>query len=260
MFEVFASDYRRTVTGIPLGNQGEDQARCLVIDATAEVNEFGNDGAVTVKNKRAGDEVPYISTNVTIVSGTDSAGNTRYYIKWTLTDVDTAVEGTGFVQADYVVDSVIVKTWILKYYIAPSLGMTGDVPDPYIDLLDQIESLAGAASASAVSASADAATAEEAARVASITYGSPLVAATAAAMTELNRVYVYTGSETGYTNGNWYYYDGSDWASGGVYNGAAVNTDPSLSVAGMPADAGAVGELSAALIHIDSNGYFYAIT
>lgn len=56
-------------------------------------------------------------------------------------------------------------------------------------------------------------------------YGAPLVAATAAAMTDHTRIYVYTGSEAGYINGNWYYWDGSAWASGGVYNSSAVNVD-----------------------------------
>ena len=73
-------------------------------------------------------------------------------------------------------------------------------------------------------------------------YGSPLVAATAAAMTDTNKVYVYTGSETGYTAGNWYHYDGTNWVSGGVYNSAAVNTDETLSVSGMAADSAKVGQ------------------
>ena len=60
------------------------------------------------------------------------------------------------------------------------------------------------------------------------TFGSPLVASTAAQMTLTNRVYVYTGSESGYTYGNWYYYDGSAWVSGGTYN-AIVNVDTALS-------------------------------
>jgi hypothetical protein len=55
--------------------------------------------------------------------------------------------------------------------------------------------------------------------------GTPLVAATAASMIDTNKVYVYTGSETGYTNGNWYYYDGTNWVSGGVYNSIAINMD-----------------------------------
>lgn len=73
-------------------------------------------------------------------------------------------------------------------------------------------------------------------------FGSPLVAATAASMTDTTRVYVYTGSETGYTNGNWYYYDGSAWTSGGAYNSQGINTDTSLTITGMAADAKKTGD------------------
>ena len=72
--------------------------------------------------------------------------------------------------------------------------------------------------------------------------GSPLVADTVSAMTDTSKIYVYTGSETGYTAGNWYYYDGSAWTSGGVYNSAAINIDTTLTVAGAAADAKAVGD------------------
>lgn len=70
--------------------------------------------------------------------------------------------------------------------------------------------------------------------------GSPLVASTASAMTDHNKIYVYTGSESGYTNGNWYYWNGSAWTSGGVYNSTAFETDKTLSVENMAADAKAV--------------------
>ena len=53
--------------------------------------------------------------------------------------------------------------------------------------------------------------------------GSPLVAAMAAAMTDTSKVYVYTGTETGYVAGNWYYWNGSAWTSGGTYNAVAVD-------------------------------------
>ena len=72
--------------------------------------------------------------------------------------------------------------------------------------------------------------------------GSPLKAATVSAMTNQNKIYVYTGSETGYTAGNWYYHNGTAWTSGGVYNAVAVNTDTTLSVAGDAADAKATGD------------------
>ena len=73
-------------------------------------------------------------------------------------------------------------------------------------------------------------------------YGSPLTAATAAAMTDQSRVYVYTGSETGYTAGHWYYYNGTSWTDGGVYNAVAVDTDTTLSVSGKAADAKKTGD------------------
>jgi len=67
--------------------------------------------------------------------------------------------------------------------------------------------------------------------------GSPLVATTAAAMTDHTKIYIYTGSESGKTAGHWYYWNGSAWTDGGVYNATAVNTDKTLSVSGMAADA-----------------------
>lgn len=72
--------------------------------------------------------------------------------------------------------------------------------------------------------------------------GSPLVASTAAEMTDTDKIYVYTGSETGYTSGNWYYYNGSAWTSGGVYNSMALETDKTLQVSGAAADAKVVGD------------------
>lgn len=72
--------------------------------------------------------------------------------------------------------------------------------------------------------------------------GSPLVAASVAEMTDTNKIYVYVGSESGYTSGNWYYYNGSDWVSGGIYNAVAFETDTTLTQAGMAADAKATGD------------------
>lgn len=71
--------------------------------------------------------------------------------------------------------------------------------------------------------------------------GTPLVAATVSAMTDKNKIYVYTGSEANYTKGNWYYHNGTKWMSGGVYNANALQTDTTLSVSGAAADAERVG-------------------
>lgn len=53
-------------------------------------------------------------------------------------------------------------------------------------------------------------------------YGYPFTASTSAAMTDTTKIYVYTGTtDTNFTNGHWYYYNGSVWADGGVYNSTA---------------------------------------
>lgn len=72
--------------------------------------------------------------------------------------------------------------------------------------------------------------------------GTPLKATTASAMTDTSKIYVYTGNESGYTNGDWYYHDGSAWADGGTYNSVAVEVDDTLTVNGMPADAKVTGD------------------
>lgn len=80
-------------------------------------------------------------------------------------------------------------------------------------------------------------------------FGAPLVASTVAEMTLTNRVYVYTGSEAGYTAGHWYYYDTgtSAWVDGGVYNAMLVQTDKTLSISDEPADAKVTGDFISAL-------------
>lgn len=90
--------------------------------------------------------------------------------------------------------------------------------------------------------------------------GAPLIAATAAEMTNKERVYVYVGGQSGYTKGNWYYWNGSSWVSGGVYNSVAVETDKTLTVAGKAADGEVVGQeigslkesINTGLIHMKS--------
>lgn len=73
-------------------------------------------------------------------------------------------------------------------------------------------------------------------------FGAPLTAALKADMLDKTRVYVYTGSETGMTAGHWYYWDGSAWTDGGVYNAAALDTDKTLSVPDKAADGKATGD------------------
>lgn len=72
-------------------------------------------------------------------------------------------------------------------------------------------------------------------RISQMSGGVPPTASSTSGMNpEVSTVYINT------TDGNWYYWNGSAWASGGTYGGAV--TDTTLSVSGAPADAKAVGD------------------
>lgn len=77
-------------------------------------------------------------------------------------------------------------------------------------------------------------------QVGALANGSPTPVATVAEMTDESAVYLYTGSETGYTAGNWYFWNGTAWTAGGTYGGAV--TDTTLSISGAPADSKAAGD------------------
>lgn len=51
----------------------------------------------------------------------------------------------------------------------------------------------------------------------SIYGGEPSTVDTVAEMTNTDLTYIYSGSETGYTAGHWYYWDGTAWTDGGQY-------------------------------------------
>jgi len=58
-------------------------------------------------------------------------------------------------------------------------------------------------------------------KIANLEGGAPTPAATVSAMADTSKIYLYTGSETGYNAGHWYYYSNGSWVDGGAYGEAA---------------------------------------
>lgn len=75
-------------------------------------------------------------------------------------------------------------------------------------------------------------------------YGYPFTASSSSQMTDTSKIYVYTGNNSGnFIKGNWYYHNGTSWTSGGVFNSEALETDKTLSIEDMAADAKVVGNI-----------------
>lgn len=70
--------------------------------------------------------------------------------------------------------------------------------------------------------------------------GAPTIVSLSSAMSDTSKLYLYIGSETGYTSGDWYYHNGTSWVSGGQYGDMQLDT--SLTTSGMAADAKSVGD------------------
>ena len=75
-------------------------------------------------------------------------------------------------------------------------------------------------------------------QITSLANGSPLVATSISEMTDTTRVYVNT------TDGKWYYYNGSSWVAGGVYQSSGIE------------DASIDADKLSFVIYADSNDYF----
>ncbi|QIW58340.1 BppU family phage baseplate upper protein [Lactococcus raffinolactis] len=65
-------------------------------------------------------------------------------------------------------------------------------------------------------------------KVSALSSGAPKAVSLVSSMTDKTKNYVYTGTESGYTSGNWYYWSGTAWVSGGVYQSTGIG-DHSIS-------------------------------
>ena len=207
-----------------LGRQGENGAETVLFDISGW-DELPSGGEFVLMCERSGDTIAYPC--VITVEGD--------IIHWVITSTEVYKKGVGRVQLMYTVDDVVVKSAIFITKILESLDGGEPPPDPVPSWIAELlqygsemetsqhiaQHYAELAHISEQNASESAAEAAQSAVEAASYLGSPLVASTASAMTDHSRVYVYVGDETGYVYGNWYYYNGTAWASGGVYNSIA---------------------------------------
>lgn len=141
-----------------IGYRGENDTRGYAFDYSEWKEEHG-DGELSINFQRPDDTVVYPIT--LIIEGTKAV--------WLPSLVDTQNEGSGEAQIVYTVGDKVAKTAVLAVHVSRSLGPAGEVPEPYEDVLDKLNKLAGetrqnaeSAEESASSAAESAAAAEEA--------------------------------------------------------------------------------------------------
>lgn len=117
---------------IYLGKQGENDAVRVIFSLPqlfniGDMSEFG----FALINKRPGEDVGY---PITIGIEDDSA-------IWNVSNIDNAVSGNGECQLNCFRGNTVLKSITFKTKIDKSVDDTGEVPDPYEDILDRMVEL-----------------------------------------------------------------------------------------------------------------------
>ena len=139
---------------LPIGRQGEHDARKIWFDLTWLIESFGEGEAVLV-HQRAKDEAPYICQT--------TQENNR--LIWIIDANDTAYEGIGKAEIRWTVGGALAKTVIYKTSVLKSLTAGTVIPDPYeswydemIDYIDQLKVDSDARLVEAVESASESAT------------------------------------------------------------------------------------------------------
>lgn len=119
--------------------EGENNILQYVFDFSAWVEEYG-EGTFFIKALRPTETEPYSVPSVTIQDN---------IAVWTVSNIDTAIDGIGAIELNYSSETFHKKSPIIKTYIKNALPTDGSVPSAYTDWLEQITELAESAEQSA---------------------------------------------------------------------------------------------------------------
>lgn len=128
---------------------------------------------------------------------------------------------------------------ILNTYVEPTLNefderISANKTELENDISDVEESLGSALQQEVINRSNSDANLQS--QISGLASGAPIPVSSTSAMTDTSKIYVNT------SNGYWYYYDGDSWEQGGVYQSSQIETDTTLTQAGVAADAKATGD------------------
>lgn len=108
-----------SVTRIPIGRRGENEATQIIFDVTHFIETFGNGSAVLLA-KRSQDEASY---PVAVVRDETT-------VTWLVNNADTAYQGNGKAELYWYVDDVLAKSLVYSTFVAEDIGDPTEPPEP----------------------------------------------------------------------------------------------------------------------------------
>ena len=119
---------KETTSKIPLGRQGENEARRIQFNLSAWQMEYGP-GTAKLIHKRPGDKIAYpVQLQV--------EGAAAY---WDVSEIDTENPGTGMCELTYYVDEVVAKS--ITYRTVIDESMSGEIGNPPAGLPNWVDTV-----------------------------------------------------------------------------------------------------------------------
>ena len=166
---------KNSIKPIPIGFEGENDARTIVFDISRWIEDYGNGTALLV-HQRPGDAEPY-------PCATEQKAGT---IEWAVQQADLVTGGYGRAQISYKVgDNIVARSPIYKTVACASIS-AAEAGEPGQDWINDVLDAAAQAETSATNAANSAETAKQAETAATQAATSAASDANAAAQSEAN--------------------------------------------------------------------------
>ena len=110
-----SDDYVPTIN---LGRKEEKEVSQVIFDVSSLIADYGAGTAVVVVRRPT--EITTYQHDDTVQSGST--------VTWTISEVDTEIEGTGSVNLFWMVGNALAKTYDFQTYVEPALSNPTDAP------------------------------------------------------------------------------------------------------------------------------------
>lgn len=114
---------------IQIGRTSENDAEVVRFDVSEWPELYGAGGSFVLAHQRPNEEQPYVCAASVAADG---------WLEWIVQAADVEITGKGEAQLTYVVNETVAKSVIFTTKISRSLGQTGELPEPYENMIEEL--------------------------------------------------------------------------------------------------------------------------